>query len=957
MKEVFMRLFRRSVILCLLALCLMPLRPAFAQSNATDAALEGYVRDADGGALPGAAVVVRSLHTNIATSATTDERGYYRFSLLQIGEYELAVTLDGFGDFHQTGVVLNVGRQVRVDVRMAIRALQETVTVVADAAVADASQVAIQAVVNERAVRTLPIVSRNLYNLSLQAPGVKGLPSSGFGTTQLLFGGTNRSTWSADGLDNTSRAGSKQIRLVINTPESVEEMQTVSSGFSAEFGRAAGGLINIITRSGANQLHGSAMAFDRPNSWSARPPLAATKPDEAPWNMLAATLGGPVRRDRVFFFGQYEYNPYVKPSPVTITPANAAALGLTAEQVGNAPFGETFHTALAKLTFQPNPRNSGFIRYSRFTNDSPANGSGGLTVVGRSVLFTDRMFGIGGQLATTVSPNLRNELRVGFNRRSQLREPENNPAPDAAFINVTGVANFGGNPLSVTSSVEASTQVVDNVSYTRGLHFIKAGIDYQTTTFDNVAGLTRQFVFQGLAPAPGRGAVSALDQYLSAAAGRIDPATGRPYNYSQLQQSFGERETAKRFGFANVFAQDEIRLSPRLTVNAGLRYEFIVWPELDPLAPYELSRTVPSDGGNIAPRIGVSFLPTGDTRTVIRGGYGIYYDTPSLGLALNAAQSNGRRLLDFVIPGSDPAAPQFPNYLSGAAQSFAVKPSITAFASSFQIMYAHQANVQLERELRRDLSLKLQYSFLATRDGVYSHDVNLGPAIGTLPDGRPIYQGNANRPDPRFAAINLFESASNSRYHGVDVGVLQRFTHGVQLSATYGWGTAQSAGEQDGSAISDPSNLDRDYGRRNGNLTHSFVGNGMWSVSSGLLRNFDFSATVFYNSGFPVNVASGIDLNKDLVLNDRPLDTPRNSVDGPDYLQADVRITRRFVLGATTLAVIVESENLFNRFNASCSTDGGCTGAVVNVATAADFGRVTSARNARTVQAGARITF
>jgi hypothetical protein len=952
---------RRPILAVLLAVAaLLASGPAvLAQSNATDAALEGYVRDADGGALPGATVVARSTHTNIARTASTDERGYYRFALLQIGEYELTVSLDGFADFRQTGVVLDVGRQVRLDVKLAIRALNETVTVVADAAVADASQVAIQGVVNDRAVRTLPIVSRNIYNLSLQAPGVKGLPSSGFGTTQLLFGGTNRSTWSADGLDNTSRAGSKQIRLVINTPESVEEMQTVSSGFSAEFGRAAGGLVNIITRSGANDTHGSAMAFDRPNSWSARPPLASTKPDEAPWKMFAGTLGGPIRRDRVFFFGQYEYNPYLKPSPVTITPANAAALGFTPEQVGNAPFGETFHTALAKVNFQLNPRNSGFLRYSRFTNDSPANGSGGLTIVGRSVLFTDRMNGVGGQLATIVSPNLRNELRAGFNRRSQLREPENNPAPDAAFVNITSVANFGGNPLSVTSSIEASTQIVDNVSYTRGLHFIKAGVDYQATTFDNTAGLTRQFVFQGLPAVAGvRGAVSALDQYLNAAAGRIDPSTGRPYNYSQLQQSFGERETAKRFGFVNLFVQDEIRLSPKVTMNAGLRYEYIVWPELDALAPYELSRQVPGDGGNIAPRVGVSWLPGGDTRTVVRGGYGIYYDTPSLGLALNAAQSNGRRLLDFVIPGTDPAAPQYPSYLTSAAQGFVVKPSITAFASDFQIMYAHQANLQLERELRRDLSLKVQYSFLATRDGVYSHDVNLGPPVGTLADGRPIYQGNANRPDPRFAAINLFESASTSRYHGVDVGLLQRFTHGVQLSATYGWGTARSQGEQDGSAISDPSSLARDDGRRNGNLTHSFVGNGLWSPASGWLRGFDFSTTVFYNSGFPVNVAAGTDLNKDLVLNDRPLGTPRNSVDGPDYLQADFRVTRRFELGSgITLAAIVESENVFNRFNASCSTDGGCTGAVVNTVTAADFGRVTSARNSRTVQAGARITF
>lgn len=164
-----MPLIRRSVVLLFIAAAVLaPGGPVFAQSNATDAALEGYVRDADGGALPGASVVARSLHTNVAQTATTDERGYFRFSLLQIGEYELDVKLDGFADFRQTGVVLNVGRQARVDVRLAIRALQETVTVVADAALADASQVAIQGVVNEKAMRTLPVVSRNIYNLSLQ---------------------------------------------------------------------------------------------------------------------------------------------------------------------------------------------------------------------------------------------------------------------------------------------------------------------------------------------------------------------------------------------------------------------------------------------------------------------------------------------------------------------------------------------------------------------------------------------------------------------------------------------------------------------------------------------------------------------------------------------------------------------------------------------------------------------
>ena len=931
---------------------------AFGQSNAADAAINGYVRDAEGGVLPGAIVNVRNTRTNVVSTATTDDQGHYHFPLLQIGEYDLSAALDGFATYERRGILLDVGRQVRLDVTLSLRAVTETVTVVGDAAVVDATPAAIQGIVNERAMRTVPIVSRNIYNMNLQAPGVKGLPSSGFGTTQMLFGGTNRSTWTADGLDNTSRAGSKQIRLVINTPESVEEMQTVSSGFSAEFGRAAGGLININTRSGSNQLHGSFMALDRPNAWAARPALAAAKPDEAPWKMAAGTLGGPIERNRLFFFGQYEYNPYQAPRPVTIAPAAAAAIGLTADETGNGPFGETFHTAMAKTTFQLNARNSGFLRYTRFTNDSPANGSGGLTVVGRSVLFTDRMNGIGGQLATIVTTSLRNELRSGFSRRSQLREPENNPAANAAFVDITGVANFGGNPLSVTSSVESSAQVVDNVSYTHGIHFIKSGFDYQTTSFDNMAALTRQFVFQGLAAVNGaRGAVSALDQYLLTRAGQIDPATGKPYNYTQLRQSFGERETARRFHFLNAFVEDEMRLSSNVTLNAGLRYEYIVWPVLDAEAPFELSRTIPADGNNVAPRVGVSWLPSGDTKTVIRGGYGLYFDTPSLGLALNAAQINGRRLLDYVIPGTDAAAPQFPNYLTTAEAVFASKPTITGFAPDFSIMFAHQANLQVERELRRDLAVRVQYSFLATRDGTYAHDVNLGPAVGTLSDGRPIYQGNTNRPDPRFAAMNLFASDSTSRYHGIDIGVVQRFSHGVQFSGTYGVATARSGGEQDGAAISDPSNVATDYGRRNGDLRHAFVFNGLWSPTLAALEGFDFSMALFYNSGFPINVQAGVDLNRDLVLNDRPIGVTRNSLDGPDYLQSDIRVARRFPVGGATIAVMVESENVFNRFNPSCSTDGGCTGAVVNVATASDLGRVTSARAPRTIQFGARLTF
>jgi hypothetical protein len=938
--------------------------PAWGQANATDAALDGYVTGADGAALPGVSLMARHQATNTAHEVVTDAQGYFRFPLLAIGEYTLRATLTGFNEYQQTGIVLNVGRQVRVNVALTVGALSETVNVAADASVVQTQtdQVAMQGVVNARALRTLPIVSRNIYNFSLMAPGVKGLPSSGFGTTQFAFGGTNRSTWSLDGLDNTQRRTNRQIRLVINTPEAIEEIQTVSNGFSAEFGRSAGGLINVITRSGSNATHGAALFLYRPREWSARPSLAATKP-QSRWKDAAVTLSGPIRKDRAFYFGQYEYNPLQTPAPIAITEANARAIGLTPEQLAPAPFGETFHTAMLKSTFNLNEHNSGFLRFSRFTNDSPANGGGGLTVNGRSVLFTDRMFGVGGQLASDIGGRVRNELRAGLNRRDELREPEGNPAATDAFIDVSNVALFGNNSLNVTHNIETSTQVIDNLSFSAGRHFVKAGVDYQATNYLVSRALTRQFVFQGLPASGGRGAVSALDQYLFTRQGALDAATGLPFTYSQLRQTFGEREITKRVQFINAFVQDELRLNPNLSVSLGLRYEYIAFPELDQQAPNALSRQLANDGNNIAPRLGLSYTPFGDGKTVIRGGYGIYYDTPSLALVVDAAQLNGRLLTDLVIPGSSPGAPRFPAVLEQANASFAVKPSITVFSPDFEIMYAHQANVQVERALARDLSLRLQYSFSATRQGPIARDINLGAPIGQLEDGRPLYPGNNGRPDAAFGAINRIESISKSNYHALDVTVTRRFAAGVQFTGTYSWSHALADSEQGGTAPSDPSNLARDYGSRNSDLRHSLVLQGMWapSFSSASLRwltGFDVSTMVFYNSGFPVNVASGVDLNGDLVLNDRPLFVGRNSAGGPGLTQVDFRVTRRIPLGGgATLALVAETENLFNHLNPNCSIDGGCTSAVVNRAGQADFGRVVAARNARNLQVGARLTF
>jgi hypothetical protein len=938
-------------LVLLLAACSL-----FAQSNASDAAMDGYVQDATSARIAGAQVAARNVNTNVELLATTNSEGYYRFPLLKVGEYELKVAATGFSEFKQTGIQLSVGKQARIDVSLKVGGTTDSVTVSADAAIVDSGKIAQQEVLGEKEVRSLPITSRNVYNFHLLGPGVKGIPSTGFGTTQFTFGGSNRSTWTVDGLDNTARRNARQIRLVISTPESVQEMQVIAGGYSAEFGRAAGGVINVVSRSGTNDLHGSGMGLYRPLETTARAPLAAVRAKQS-WWMVAGNLGGALKKDRLWFFINNEFNPLKIPAPVTILPANAAALNLPATDLVDSPFGETFHTPSAKMNFKLNDKNSGFIRYNRFTNDQPGGG-GGLTAISRSLTFEDRMNGGAAQLATVLSPNLLNEFRFGINRRAETRETYVPGQANGAQININNVANFGVNPLAGSGSIEASTQFINNLSWTKGKHTIKTGIDYQQTNFDVRSALTRLFSFNGLAAVSGvRAAVTPLDQYLNTLRGVVDPATQRPFSYTQLSQDLGENTVKLKFNFVNFFVQDEYRINSRLTLNLGVRYELILFPVLDERAPYELSRRVNNDKNNIAPRIGISYSPFKDGKTVIRASYGLFYDSPSLVLISNAAQVNARRVLNYTVPGTDLRSPVFPNLLATNDPTFQTPPNVTAFPKDFQVMYANNANLQIERQLFTDMSLNLQYSYWGHRFGQHSRDINLSAPTGTLADGRPVYRGSAGRPDTRFRQINLIESGGVGNYNALDVTLRKRFSKSIMLSASYSWSHALADSELDGSTLMDPSNRGRDYGNASTDVRHNFTAQGLWAPQFKWIRGFEFSSVYFYNSGYPVNAQAGADLNNDLVLNDRIVGRGRNAFKGPDFSQMDVRLARKIqIREGQRLELIAESENFLNRFNPGCSI-AGCTGAVVNRDGAADFGRVTATRPGRVFQFGMRYSF
>lgn len=934
---------------------------AYAQTNATDATLDGYVRDDSGAIIQGAAVSVRNLGTNQVSETTAAEDGYFRFPLLKIGTYELTAKHPGFAEYRQTGISLSVGQRARIAVAMKVGTAAESVTVTENASIVEAGGPTAQGeVLGEKALRSLPITSRNVYNFHLLGPGVKGLPSTGFGTTQFLFGGHNRSTWTVDGLDNSQRRFNRQIRLVISTPESVQEMQVLSGGYSAEYGRAAGGVINVVSRSGTNELHGSGMGLVRPNETSARSPLAAVKADQT-WWMVAGNLSGPVVKDKLFFFINNEYNPLKQPQPVTINPSAAQAIGLAQNDLGNSPFGETFHTPSAKLNYYLNAKNSGFIRYNRFTNDQPGAG-GGLTAITRSLKFEDRMNGGAAQLATVFTPSLVNEFRFGVNRRAEGRDTYVPGQPNGAHIDIFQVASFGVNPLAANNSVETSTQLIDNVTWTKGKHTIKAGIDYQITNYSVVSALARVYSFNGLGAATGRGAVTPLDQYLNTVRGAIDPSTSRPFTYTQLRQELGDPTLALKFNFINFFLQDEYRVLPNLTFNLGIRYELVLFPVLDDQAPLELSRRIKNDTNNWAPRFGFSWSPFGNNRTVVRGGYGMFYDSPSLNLILTGAQVNGRRILSYTIPGTDARAPRFGELLSAGNAAFQTPPNATVFPRDFQVMFGHNANLQIEREVARDLSVNVQYAYWGHRFAPFTRDINLSAPVRTLADGRPVYQGSAGRPDPRFRQINLLETGSNSSYHALDLTVRKRFSSGLQFSSTWSWSHAISDSDLQGGAISDPSNRRIDSGNSNGDLRHSVMFQGLYAPRfqggpGRLLNGFEFSSVTFYNSGFPVNAQAGVDLNLDLNLNDRIIGRGRNAFNGPDFFQLDFRLVRRIkVREKHSLELMAESENFLNRLNAACSIDG-CTGAVVNRDGAADFLRITATRPGRQFQFGMRYSF
>jgi hypothetical protein len=900
--------------------------PAAAQSQAMNGTIEGIVKDATGAILPGVTVTVTNKETGAERVVLSNEEGAYRAQLLPLGTYQVVGELQGFKKFEQRGISLSAGQVAQINLTLSVGNVAETVTVTGESPVSEPGKIDLGRTIGESEVRNLPLVSRNPYNFAFLQANVTGYENNEFGVPRINANGSQMHTnYQLDGNTNTEkdRAG---LRLLPVSEVLVREVKVVTNGFAPEFGQTTGMVYNAITPSGTNDLHGSASFRFKRNGFSTDPfflPSGTRKPDTDA-NDLTATIGGPIRRDRWHYYGAYEYvdrSLVTGGQVITVSPANAATLGLTLPSDGVIPAHQQVNFLFGKSEYQFSPANQLSVRYFLFKNFSPSNIGGGLTTTDRATDFTDRMDSVSAQLVSTIGSNMLNELRVQYARRHQFRTQGISVTGPA--ITVQGSANFGGAQIGDSNSTgfdfkQGITQVIDNVSWIRGRHALKGGIDVQFIADDRVKGDLFSYTF------------ASNDAYLQAKSG------ANPFAYSSLQQVFGNTAVGYNSGFYGLFVQDDWQLTPQIKVLYGLRYDLFDVPSARPFAanPYSSNFTV--DKNNFAPRAGVSWAVDSSARTVVRASTGLMYEPPLLDFYDNAILNNGDPASYTVqIAGTSAGAPAFPNSLANVPSGFVLpRQSINAVDPDFRTQSAWLSNVQVERALRTDMAVSVGYVNSIGRNLPLLMDINLIPTGQILPDGRPIYStavNSATRVDPTFNHVNMFESIGDSTYNAFTATLTKRMTHGWLAQATYtlarGVDNAPLTGTyvvgSGDDRVSDPSNLDRDNGVTPFNQTHTLAVSTVIApqvsdshAGAAIINNNQLGVIVQANSGLPFNIRSTVDLNKDDVNNDRPNDLERNAGRLGTVFYLDLRYSRFVPLRTgQRFELFLEAKNLFNTEN------------------------------------------
>jgi Carboxypeptidase regulatory-like domain/TonB dependent receptor-like, beta-barrel len=1038
-----------------------------AQST-TAGGIGGVVNNPNKEVVPGAAVTVRNIETNKEDTTTTDDQGRFRVVNLQPGTYSVTINASGFGQYSQDSVVVEVGRETNINANLSIGAVQGTVEVTSEAPVINTTQQDFSTNINQTSINELPINGRRWSNFALLTPGA--VPDGTFGLISFrgISGLLNNNT--IDGGDNNQaffaeERGRTRISYSISQA-AIQEFQVNTSSYSAEYGRSAGGVVNAVTKSGTNEFHGSGFYYQRNNKWGARNPRSfatqnvngafvpvAFKPKDVR-HQFGGTIGGPIVKDKAFFFFSYDQQKRNFPGVATfgaldylnrvdtclltaaagatvtlaacpqfagtVNPSRTGSLatgkGLTVAQVNNAlsflnsltgevPRKGDQKLFLPKVDWHINDNHTLTATYNRLRWDSPAGVQTQAINTRARDNFGDDFVNIDSlnlRLASTFPPNLVNEFRFQWGRdnETQFSQP---PFPGEPTNSVNGrspqVNLGGGNACFAPSGFcfgipefldraafpdERRWQFADTVTLTAGNHTVKWGgdINFVKDIISNLRFGGGEFVYSGGPNSVGfQGSLNdfIIDYTNFITSGGL-PATSPCYSSTRTRgrcyggnfnQGLGVLGLTMKTQDYNIFVQDDWRMSPRLTLNLGLRYEYQKNPDpinVNPQLPQTANRA--DDRNNFGPRIGFAYDVTGDGKTSVRGGWGVYYGRVINSTIYNALINTGvgvdRAQRQVGILASNAAAPVFPNLLSAGTLA---APAVQYFAPNFQLPLIHQLDAVVEREIARNTVISASYLFSYGKSLPNFVDINLPPptrlvtftASGGPFSGQnwvmPLFTGN--RLATNYAQITEIRSDVFSKYNALVLQANRRLTNGLQFQTSYTLSRSADDGQSSTTFTSNnlPFNAFDQLGENslsNFDRRHKFVASVVYNTNftslkdnaaaRAILNGWTFapifnafsgarytatvsgtvspggatgSAPGSGNFGFlgfaPGTVTPGGGINGSGGSTRFAL-VPRNFFKQPSIQYVDLRISRRFGIGEKAkIEVLGEAFNLFNR--------------------------------------------